>query len=261
MAMSDLAIALIIGCARSGTSILGELVAAHPRVSFLFEAHAVWRVAGPGPDESHRLVAAHATPSVRTQIREWFQRQRGAGAIVVEKNPRHILRIPFIRAVFPEARIIHVIRDGRDVACSLMPGIGGNEWRHLKPPSWRSLLSTYSGVERCALAWKEILEIALEDLADVPHLEVRYEHLVEQPQQEAAAIVQYLGLPEAPQMLAFCRNIQDTTVRSYQAKRQSKWYRDDHERRTGRWRKNLTATQQAAIQTTLEPLLRRLGYQ
>jgi hypothetical protein len=64
--------------------------------------------------------------------------------MVVEKSPRNALRIPFLRAVFPEARFVVIVRDGRDVACSLMPGIGGTEWRHLKPPDWKELFERES---------------------------------------------------------------------------------------------------------------------
>ena len=48
-------IALIIGCARSGTSILGELVSAHPDVKYIFEAHPIWELAALGENDSHRL--------------------------------------------------------------------------------------------------------------------------------------------------------------------------------------------------------------
>ncbi len=195
---ADLRIALIVGCARSGTSILGELVASHPDVTYIFEAHHLWESVGSGPDGSHRLDAAHATAGVRARVRQWFRAQAGSGKLIAEKTPRNVLRIPFLRAALPEARIIHIARDGRDVACSLVPGIGGAEWLHLKPPSWRRLLATRTGVERCALAWKEILEIALDDLASVPHLQVRYEDLVTRPEDQAARITEYLGLSPIP---------------------------------------------------------------
>jgi adenosyl cobinamide kinase/adenosyl cobinamide phosphate guanylyltransferase len=65
----------IIGCARSGTSILGELIASHPQVKYIFEASHVWEWGGMGVNESHRLTAQHATTSVKKQIREWFESQ------------------------------------------------------------------------------------------------------------------------------------------------------------------------------------------
>ncbi len=58
-------IALIVGCARSGTSILGELIASHPEVKYIFEAHHIWEIAGLGENESHCLLKEHATPDVK----------------------------------------------------------------------------------------------------------------------------------------------------------------------------------------------------
>ena len=171
-------IALIVGCERSGTTILGELLAAHLAVRFIFEPHEIWERAGDGINGSHRLVAEHATTDVRLSIREWFRGQQGAATLLVDKTPRNVLRIPYVRAIFPEAKIIHIVRDGRDTACSLVPGMGGDPWIHLKPPTWRELQAQHSGVARCALAWREIMQIALDDLAGVPHLQIRYEDLI-----------------------------------------------------------------------------------
>jgi protein-tyrosine sulfotransferase len=254
-------IALIIGCARSGTSILGELIASHPEVKYVFEAHDVWELAGQGAYDSHRLVAEHATPEIRKRIREWFRKRQGSATLVVEKTPRNVLRVPFIRAIFPEAKIIHIIRDGRDVACSLMPGIGGDEWRHLKPPSWQKLFSDYTGIQRCALAWKEIIEIALEDLSPVPHHQVRYEQLATRPQEVSRDVLRYVGLADDPRVEKFCHKIQDSTPGSYHAQYQAQWYRDDHKSRIGRWRENLSNTEQEMVTGLLGNLLSGLGYE
>ena len=161
-------VALVVGCARSGTSILVELIAAHPSVSYVFEAHQVWECAGSGSNQSHRLTAEAATPEVREAIAGWFARNCQKGGMVVEKNPRNALRVPYIRTIFPEARIVHIVRDGRDPACSMVAGCGGNTWNHLRPPSWERLMHEQEGAVRCALAWKEVLEIALDYLQDLP---------------------------------------------------------------------------------------------
>lgn len=253
-------VALVVGCARSGTSILGELLGSHPSIRYIFEAQAIWNVGGTGVNDSHRLVAAHATPVVRQHLREWFGEQQGSAALLVEKTPRNVLRIPFLRAVFPEAKIIHIVRDGRDVACSMLPGVGGDTWRHLKPPSWRAFFSQHEGIVRCALTWKETIEIALDDLAGADHLQVRYEDLVQRPQEVASALLSYLRLPSEPRLREFCDRIQDSTQDSYHADRQVKWYREDHAHRIGRWRENMTIQEQETVSHLLGPLLRRLGY-
>jgi len=254
-------IALIIGCARSGTSILGELIVAHPGVKYIFEAHHIWELAGLGADDSHRLVAQHATPNVKKRILKWFEEQKGSVHLLLEKTPRNILRVPFVREIFPKAKIIHIIRDGRDVACSMVPGCGEKQWSHLKPPSWKTLFSHYDGPVRCALAWKEIMEIALEDLTVVPHLQVRYEDLIGQPQNVACRILSYLELPQHPKVTGFCSKIQDSTSGSYHAQHQAVWYRENHRTRMGRWQENLTQEEQRIINDLLSSLLTKLGYQ
>ena len=63
----------------------------------------------------------------------------------------------------------------------MVPGCGRDEWSHLRPPSWKTFFDRYSGPTRCAIAWKEIMEIGLQDLANVPHLQIRYEDLIASP--------------------------------------------------------------------------------
>lgn len=257
---SSINIAFIVGVARSGTSILGELVAAHPQVKYIFEAYVPWRIAGRGVGGSDRFTAEQATPRVRLFIRWWFHWRKGSARLIVEKNPRNILRIPFLRAVFPEAKFIHIVRDGRDVACSLIPGIGGRWWAHERPPEWRNIFARYQGVIRCAHAWNEIVRTGLDDLSDVPHLQIRYEDLVARPHEIARQIFDYLGLSLDPAVVAFCQKIQDSTTASYQAKYQSVWTRRNHRQRVGRWRENLDGELQREVLKILGPTLRSLGY-
>jgi len=254
-------LALIMGCARSGTSILGELIGSHPEVRYKHEAHSVWNKAGLGENGSHRLTAEHATPKVARQIRKRFTEEKGGARLFVEKCPRSVLRIPFIRAVFPEAKLIHIMRDGRDVACSMLPGLGGEEWRHLKPPDWQRLMQEQRGIMRCAHAWKSVMEIALQDLEWEEHFEIKYEELVERPESHVRALMQFLELPEHPAVFEFCRNIQNETADSYHAEKQVKWFREDHRARVGRWRENLNDEEARAVEELLRPMMMELEYE
>lgn len=250
----------IVGCARSGTSILGELIAAHPEVTYFFEQHSTWELGGMGENESHRLLAKHATEAVKAQIQAWFQEHAQNAVTLVEKNPRNILRIPYVKSIFPDAKFIHIIRDGRDVACSMVPGCGGEEWRHLKPPSWMGFYKNYVGAIRCAHAWKESVEIGLSDLQAVEHIQVRYEDLLRSPLDTAARIFEFIGLASHPAVHDFCKLITNSTSNTYHAKIQTRWYRDDHTERIGRWRENLTPAEMNEVNKILQPLLGQLGY-
>jgi hypothetical protein len=258
--MSDcLRIAFLTGCARSGTSILGEVLGAHAGVEYRHEAHHIWAKARPEPQGSHQLTQAAATPEVARDLRRRLRPER-ADALLIEKNPRSMLRVPFIRVVFPEARFIHIVRDGRDVACSLMPGVGGAEWRHLKPANWQALFAEQQGISRCAWLWRTALEVALTDLEGVPHLTVRYEDLVRDPEEVSGEILAFLGLTVDGGVRDFCSRVQDKARDSYQPAKQRKWSRDDHEFRIGRWRKNLTEEEARTVERIEQDMLERFGY-
>lgn len=251
----------VVGCARSGTSILGELIASHPDINYIFEAHSVWEAGSSGENESHRLTEKNVTKAIKNDVRGWAETQIRDKDTLVEKNPRNILRIPFVQEIFPSAKFVHIVRDGRDVACSMVPGCGGAEWNHLKPPSWQEYFQKYSGALRCAWAWKEIIEIGLKDLQKVDCLQIRYEDLVTSPSALAEKIFNYLNLPLHSKVDEFYDRISNNTSGDYHAKIQYQWYQNNHSVRVGRWRENLTVEEQHQIEEILHPLLVRLGYQ
>lgn len=255
-----MAYCFVVGCARSGTSILGELLASHPDVKYLFEAHTIWEKGGRGINNSHRLTDEHVTPTVKAEIQTWFREQQEDGKLLIEKNPRNILRVPYITKIFPNAKIIHILRDGRDVACSMEPGCGRDHWSHLKPPSWSEYYADFSGALRCAMAWKEIVEIGLKDLEKREHLLIKYEDLVTSPSATAGKICSYLGLGLDQAVIEFAHNIVNRTGSSYHAKYQHHWYEDNHEVRIGRWKENLSFFERRKINKVLKPLLLQLDY-
>lgn len=228
-------------------------------MTYCWERNDIWEKARKDqqPDHDRFLVP------LDREVKEIFEYFKHGGRMLVEKSPKNTLRIPFLKAIFPEAKIIHIVRDGRDVACSLMPGIGGDAWMHLKPPNWRDLFNKYDGLERCARAWQEIVTISLDDLGTLDHLQVRFEHLVGPPIVKRSTINDiraYLGLGRHPKMSEFAEKIQDKTTDSYHAKGQIAWYRDDHARRIHRHRENMMPTEQEQITDILAPTLKRLSY-
>src|SRR5688572_17089878 len=114
--MSTASPILFIGTQRSGTTWMGSVLAKHPRLAYWPEPRHVWtRGNSYRPDD--RLTAADARPRVARHIRDTFAhfvQERGKERLV-EKTPSNCLRIPFLRAVYPDAKIILVVRDGRSV--------------------------------------------------------------------------------------------------------------------------------------------------
>ena len=116
----DAPVVIITGVPRSGTSILGRVLDRHPRISTWVEPYYIWdyHFRNAAHDE---LTAEDATDQVRVWIRSAFTkyRQISKACIVADKSPRICLKIPFVRRVFPEARFVFIIRDGRDTILSM----------------------------------------------------------------------------------------------------------------------------------------------
>ncbi len=258
--------AFIVGCARSGTSILGEVIALHPRITYLYEESAIWNRLFPGrPD--HRLTGADARPEVVADLHEELGKRitDPKRDFLVEKNPKHTLRIPLLDAVFPDCRIIHLIRDGRDTVASLMFRNRGPGWGHLKTPGWAKLLDRYPKENhiRCAHQWRDSVLLGRTDGLKLPpnrYTEIRYEELVRNPSTVVGEVMQFLELELTDACRALISRIQNTTAGSYHAKRQVRHYVDNHTIRVGRFRENLTETQVEEVIAVCGDLMKVLGY-
>ena len=255
----------LLGCARSGTSIFGEALAAHPDVTYLFELSPAWNaIVEEGAD--HRLERSAANAEIARQVyAEFSPRLRGEpGEVLLEKNPKHVLRLPFLAGIFPWARFIHIIRDGRDTAASLMFRNRGPGWGHLRVPGWQALLERYGGENhiRCAHQWRIAVETARGDGAFLggQYIEVRYEDLVEDPLNVTRRALAFMGLDATLEVAEFCGKIQDETGGSYHALKQVRHYVDNHSRRIGRYRENLEPGQIAEVESACGELLGELGY-
>ena len=105
---------VVLGAARSGTSMTSRVLMRHPDVAFWMEPKYIWKVGRPlAPDD--RRGAEDATPRVRRYIRRAFERfaEEEGKPRFMEKTPSNCFRVPFVHAVLPEARFLHVVRDGR----------------------------------------------------------------------------------------------------------------------------------------------------
>src|SRR5262249_20192115 len=134
----------IVGCPRSGTALLRDLLRSHPRLSFPGESHfipALYR--GYGDPNNEREACALASRILESAwVKAWglalepsaFAGERSYAKIVSrifeawaekerkprwgDKTPRYVVEIPLLMKLFPDAKILHIIRDGRDVALS-----------------------------------------------------------------------------------------------------------------------------------------------
>jgi hypothetical protein len=221
----------IVGSTRSGTTLLQRLVNAHPQIAVVHETHWIARyfekrqgVTPEGfvtPELIPRLLEYHRFPKMKVG-REQLERlidsdepvsyssfvssifdlygQRKGKCLVGDKTPSYVLNIPTLHRLWPTAKIVHIIRDGRDVCLSML------YWKKAHVAAGRLTTWTEAPVSTTALWWKQRVRLGREDgIALGPELyyEIRYEALVSQPATECAALCDFLGLPRDDTMLRF----------------------------------------------------------
>lgn len=215
----------IVSPPRSGSTLLFETLATAPGLySPGDESHALIEgVPGLAPSargwESNRLLAADATAGSASALRERFFRQlrdregrapTGAPVRMLEKTPKNSLRIPFLRAVFPEARFVFLYREPRQVLGSMidgwrsghfgmypqLPGWDGPTWSFLLTPGWRDS-SGRPLEEVVARQWASATGVLLDDLQALPAgswTSLRHEDFLADPQAQARRLCAWAGL-------------------------------------------------------------------
>jgi hypothetical protein len=131
----------IIGCGRSGTTLLGKLFGMHPGVRYLQEPYDLWAAIDRATDalqlysrgDYHCLLDADA---LTVSARRRFERLMSAppDRVLVEKSPTNTLRIGYLDAIAPRARFVHIVRDGVDVARSIERGAAVTKRMAFRPP-------------------------------------------------------------------------------------------------------------------------------
>lgn len=117
-----------------------------------------------------------------------------------DKNSLWIEKLPTIKMHFPEAFYVHIVRDGRDVACSY------------KSLSRKKILSPYApklpnNIEEIAMNWHysvaEVEAFFLNQVSKANRITVHYEQLLKQPEEVLSQILNKLQLPFEPQQLKY----------------------------------------------------------
>ena len=137
----------ILGCGRSGTTLLGRLLSMHDGTHYLCEPYHLWAAVDPLTDAIKLYTsgtprafmdASHANAGARRRFDRLLARPAGASAsdVVVEKSPINTLRIGYLEALAPGARYIHIVRDGVDVARSIDRLAVTNEYKIAGRPDW-----------------------------------------------------------------------------------------------------------------------------
>jgi hypothetical protein len=122
--------------------------------------------------------------------------------VVGEKTPDKLDHLPLLAALFPAARLIHVLRDPRDVAISA--------WFHNQRLNAKDTNARYptlnAFVAHCARAWIDVVAKWERFTAGAPArcLLVRYEDMVQRPHAELTRLFEFLGVGTAPAIVEAC---------------------------------------------------------
>lgn len=167
---------------------------------------------------------------------------------LVEKSPDHLQAALAIRHVFPDARFINVIRDGRDVAVSMR---AAGRW------SPGAMSRNVTSVRATAQRWSASLRIAERVAAELgsAYREVSYEELQADPRTTLRELFAFCGFELADDAV-------DAAVDAADFSRHERTG-DDHFRRGGRvgdWRTSLSLTERLVFERTAGSQLRARGY-
>jgi hypothetical protein len=236
----------VVGSPRSGTSFTGQALGSQPGFVDLDEVTPL-KAAIPG------LVG---TPDAGRQLRRILERVRTLGLVKglrgVEQTPEVSYVLRDALEAYPEATAVHVIRDGRDVVCSLLErgwlraeAAGADDARQAYgayarfwvEPDRREEFAQVSEARRAAWAWRRYVTAA--QAAPERTVELRYEALVADPAAEGERIAGALGAPAGPLQEAFS-HVHDASI--------------------GRWRRDLSPEQIRDVEAEAGVLLAELGY-
>ena len=211
-----------VGCGRSGTTLLRAMIDSHPLFAVPAETQFILTLAGRRRryetgegfaidaflEDVFRHTDLSATWGIsidtfRDELRRRAPKDYAAAVralfgvyaelrgkpLYANKTPIHVLRMPALLELFPDARFIHVIRDGRNVGLSFLDSAFGPE-----------------SIVGCALRWRRYVSRGITSgprLGDGRYLEIRYEDLVRDPATTARTVCGFIDVPFDDRMLKY----------------------------------------------------------
>jgi len=279
----------ITGLGRSGTTIIHTMLSTHPRVNWLsllaarfpqkpylnrhlmtaldlpilgnvlrqrfvpLENYAFWDscvrgFSAPCRDLVGEDVDVRSQKKVRSVLGKLLTKKRNRLLIKITGVPR----IAFLHRIFPDAKFVHVTRDGRDVANSRMKTSFWRGWQGLNasttmPAMYREEWQhhQYSFVALAGIEWKlhcDQFEIAKRSCPAISIHEMSYEAFCAEPVEELQRVARHCELEWSP---AFEDRLRRQYVKS----------------ENGKWKVDLTTSQQAVLCDVLQTHLFKYGYE
>jgi tetratricopeptide (TPR) repeat protein len=192
----------VVGLQRSGTTLVEQILASHPRIHGAGELHDVGQVfrrlpdiagliAGDSFDALKFLDPVSAKAAARIYLERLDALAPPSAARVVDKLPDNIRFLGLIALLWPGARVIVCSRDLRDIALSCWL----NGFAFLWSKSWEHIARRFADYQRIVAHWRHTQ--ALE------WLDVRYEDLVGDLETHARRLIDFIGVEWDPACLEF----------------------------------------------------------
>ncbi len=248
----------LLGCQRSGTTMLRLVLDSHSRIScgpetrFLTDLRRIvdekrdWprlaRFGFPREDWLRRIGeffgGVHADYAAGRGKARW-----------ADKTPLYALSVDFVTEVFPDAQIVHVIRDGRDVVVSHRKRFG------------------YWSAVKCVVKWPRYIRTARAFGARLPperYHELRYEDAVGDPDKTLRALFEFLGEQWEPGVLEYADRPHDVAGKyTVEADRRRAAAGTDaaiYASRVGTYKRELDPFLRILVRIFSGPMLKELGY-
>jgi hypothetical protein len=270
----------IIGAGRSGTTLLRSMLVASGQIAIPAETQIIHRLAilfntsrSLGWEDQARLVIAafeshRFFPLWQVDLAEVYpkvlalpKQERSLARIIDEvytsyaaqafprakvwgdQSPLHTFYLPYIHRIFPQARYIHMLRDGRDVTASLVSRYGDG---HL----FESVLRWKTSLKRV----KQLQGIISPD----QFIEIRYEALVRQPELTLSQVCKFIGIDYSPSMLDYWKL--PSTIEHKHYSYHKNLEKPVFDSSIGKWKEVLNLSQQQYVHKEIRRELQQLGY-
>jgi hypothetical protein len=265
----------VLGAPRSGTSLLGRMLNAHPTLAVPDEVKLVetflpllplygdlgrsrrlrrlvqdmlrWRWVRrlPGVPTPEVVLARVGRPDlggvIAALLDAWTVGQRKARW--GEKTPSNLYFWPVLAASFPESPVVHILRDGRDVVLSQIEAPFGPKTLAASAERWVRFVQ---GIRAIGAAGGR------------PYVEIRYEDLLARPEATIGRVLDALGEPFDPAVLQFHRNARPVGTDPINDRN---IHRPLQVLNRGKWRTALRARDLATVEAVAGPLLAACGYE
>jgi hypothetical protein len=264
----------VVGCQRSGSTLLGAMLGSHPDMVCLPEAQFISDLMPPGPpdapvdpaavidaverhwrfqvwewDLAGRRPAHGECPATYRGALEWLVRtydgdtKSGASTVWVEQQPGHVRALRDLVRHFPDLKAIHIVRDGRAVAASLLPLDWGPNDILPAATFWE---------QRVARGYAAAAFLGPDQL-----MHIRYEDIVRDPEAAMRRCADFIGVDFEPAMV----NSTGLRLPRFTEHQHNLVGSMPNPKRIDAWRGKLKPREIEIFEATCGDLLRYLGYE